>query len=125
MSRWTPDPSFYPSPRLAMDAPQEKYAYGALVEPRESSRAHRPGGRALPARLRVVRPARRLGGGQGAAALLVRLLVAPRLRHAANERVGNALDGRERRRAREAPRPRVRACDARLGSAQAQAREAA
>ena len=39
MSRWTPDPSFYPSPRLAMDAPQEKYAYVALVEPSQSSRA--------------------------------------------------------------------------------------
>jgi methanethiol oxidase len=31
MSRWLPDPSFYPSPRLAMDAPPEKLAYVALL----------------------------------------------------------------------------------------------
>ena len=27
MSRWTPDPTFYPSPKMAMAAPQETYAY--------------------------------------------------------------------------------------------------
>src|SRR3989442_2885857 len=38
MSRWTPDPSFYPSPRLAMEAPEETYAYVALLEPDQQSR---------------------------------------------------------------------------------------
>jgi methanethiol oxidase len=38
MARWTPDPSFYPSPRLAMDAPAETIAYVALLEPDQQSR---------------------------------------------------------------------------------------
>jgi selenium-binding protein 1 len=38
MSRWTPDPSFYPSPRLAMDAPPETHGYVALIEPSQESR---------------------------------------------------------------------------------------
>lgn len=29
MSRWKPDPSFYPSPKMAMEAPPEKLAYVA------------------------------------------------------------------------------------------------
>src|SRR3712207_6101763 len=29
MATWRPDPSFYPSPRLAMQAPRETYAYVA------------------------------------------------------------------------------------------------
>ena len=33
MARWTPDPSFYPSPRLAMEAPAEEVAYVALLNP--------------------------------------------------------------------------------------------
>jgi methanethiol oxidase len=33
MPRWTPDPTFYPSPRLAMEAPQEEVAYVALLNP--------------------------------------------------------------------------------------------
>ena len=33
MARWTPDPSFYPSPRLAMEAPPEELAYVALLNP--------------------------------------------------------------------------------------------
>lgn len=33
MTRWKPDPSFYPSPRLAMEAPAEKLAYVALLNP--------------------------------------------------------------------------------------------
>jgi selenium-binding protein 1 len=33
MSRWTPDPSFYPSPRLALEAPPERLGYVALLEP--------------------------------------------------------------------------------------------
>ena len=31
MARWTPDPSFYPSPTLAMEAPPERLAYVALL----------------------------------------------------------------------------------------------
>jgi selenium-binding protein 1 len=38
MARWTPDPSFYPSPRLAMDAPPETLAYVALLEADQTSR---------------------------------------------------------------------------------------
>ena len=38
MARWTPDPTFYPSPRLAMDAPSETLAYVALLEPDQRSR---------------------------------------------------------------------------------------
>jgi len=38
MARWTPDPTFYPSPRLAGDAPPEKFAYVALLEPDQESR---------------------------------------------------------------------------------------
>ena len=38
MARWTPDPTFSPSPRLAMDAPPETLAYVALVEPDQRSR---------------------------------------------------------------------------------------
>jgi selenium-binding protein 1 len=33
MSRWTPDPTFYPSPALAMEAPAEQLAYVALLAP--------------------------------------------------------------------------------------------
>ena len=38
MARWTPDPSFYPSPRLAMEAPAETLAYVAQLEPDQQSR---------------------------------------------------------------------------------------
>ena len=38
MARWTPDPSFYPSPSLAMEAPAETLAYVALLEPDQTSR---------------------------------------------------------------------------------------
>ena len=31
MTRWTPDPTFYPSPRLAAKAPAETLAYVARV----------------------------------------------------------------------------------------------
>ena len=30
---WRPDPSFYPSPRMAMKAPAEKFAYVAAFDP--------------------------------------------------------------------------------------------
>ena len=33
MATWTPDPTFYPSPRLAMNAPPEKHAYVAEFDP--------------------------------------------------------------------------------------------
>lgn len=33
MARWTPDPTFYPSPALAMEAPPEQLAYVALLAP--------------------------------------------------------------------------------------------
>jgi selenium-binding protein 1 len=44
MATWTPDPTFYPSPRLAMKAPAEKHAYVAEFDP----------ARARPDRLAVV-----------------------------------------------------------------------
>ena len=33
MPRWTPDHTFYPSPAMAMEAPQEKLAYVAMIDP--------------------------------------------------------------------------------------------
>ena len=33
MATWKPDPSFYPSPKQAMDAPPEKLAYVAVINP--------------------------------------------------------------------------------------------
>ena len=33
MAIWRPDPSFYPSPRMAMHGPREKLAYVALLNP--------------------------------------------------------------------------------------------
>jgi selenium-binding protein 1 len=33
MASWKPDPTFYPSPRLAMDAPAERLAYVAVMNP--------------------------------------------------------------------------------------------
>jgi methanethiol oxidase len=37
MSRWTPDPTFYPSPTMAMQAPQEQLAYVAMIDPQRKS----------------------------------------------------------------------------------------
>ncbi len=37
MSRWTPDPTFYPSPAMAMQAPQEELAYVAILDPQRKS----------------------------------------------------------------------------------------
>jgi selenium-binding protein 1 len=39
MTRWTPDPTFYPSPRMAQDAPPERLGYVALVDPGQTQRA--------------------------------------------------------------------------------------
>ena len=33
MATWQPDPSFYPSPRMAAKAPEEKLAYVAAFDP--------------------------------------------------------------------------------------------
>src|ERR1043165_2273983 len=33
MATWQPDPSFYPSPRMAVKAPAEKLAYVAMFDP--------------------------------------------------------------------------------------------
>lgn len=33
MANWTPDPTFYPSPKLAMQAPREELAYVAVIDP--------------------------------------------------------------------------------------------
>src|SRR5690348_14843517 len=33
MAIWRPDPTFYPSPRMAMSAPSEKLAYVAAFDP--------------------------------------------------------------------------------------------
>lgn len=38
MPRLTPDPSFYPSPKMAMQAPPEKLAYVALIDPTQKNR---------------------------------------------------------------------------------------
>jgi len=35
MAIWRPDPSFYPSPRMAMQGPQEKLAYVAVLNPKQ------------------------------------------------------------------------------------------
>jgi len=38
MPQWKPDPTFYPSPRLAMQAPPEKLAYVAVFNPNKDGR---------------------------------------------------------------------------------------
>ena len=38
MATWTPDPTFYPSPKMAMQAPQEELAYVAIVSPPDSGK---------------------------------------------------------------------------------------
>ena len=44
MTTWTPDPTFYPSPRMAMKAPAETLAYVAAFDPdRKVPDAHRRG----------------------------------------------------------------------------------
>ncbi len=39
MTRWQPDPTFYPSPRMAMQAPPEKLAFVALLNPKLKGRS--------------------------------------------------------------------------------------
>ena len=36
MALWKPDPTFYPSPKMAMQAPPEKLAYVAVVNPKQN-----------------------------------------------------------------------------------------
>jgi selenium-binding protein 1 len=38
MTTWTPDPTFYPSPKMAMEAPREELAYVALLNPNGNGR---------------------------------------------------------------------------------------
>lgn len=38
MAIWRPDPTFYPSPRMAMEAPREKLAYVAMVNGKNDNR---------------------------------------------------------------------------------------
>ena len=38
VATWTPDPTFYPSPKMAMDAPQEELAYVVIVNPKNDGR---------------------------------------------------------------------------------------
>ena len=37
MATWRPDPTFYPSPKMAMDAPREELAYVAILNPRAAT----------------------------------------------------------------------------------------
>jgi methanethiol oxidase len=39
MTTWTPDPTFYPSARMAMESPQEKLAYIAVLSPEGTGKA--------------------------------------------------------------------------------------
>ena len=81
----------YSRPHTSHCGPEGIYM-SALGRRRERRRA----GRHLPPRLRELRPARAVGGRPRAPALRLRLLVAPRLRHAHLERVGHAGHVRER-----------------------------
>ena len=38
MAQWRPDPTFYPSPKLAMQAPAEKHAFVAMLNPTHAGR---------------------------------------------------------------------------------------
>ena len=38
MALWKPDPTFYPSPKMAMQAPPEKLAYVAINNPKKNGR---------------------------------------------------------------------------------------
>ena len=79
-----------PQDRLLAAAHLALRPRGDLHERAGRSRERRRPGRDLPARLRELRPARAVGGRARAPALRLRLLVAPRLRHAPLERVGHA-----------------------------------
>ena len=36
MTPWTPDQTFYPSPKMAMEAPREQLAYVAVLNPNDN-----------------------------------------------------------------------------------------
>ena len=38
MPLWRPDPTFYPSARMAMQAPSEKVAFVAMINPQDNGR---------------------------------------------------------------------------------------
>ena len=38
MSMWRPDPTFYPSPKMAMEAPAEKLAFVAMLNGKDNGR---------------------------------------------------------------------------------------
>ena len=76
-------------------------------------------GRHLPARPRRLQRQGRLGGRPRPAGAGLRLLVAPRLRHAADQRVGHAEHGRGRAPGRAAARQQVRPQAARVGPQEA------
>jgi selenium-binding protein 1 len=38
MAQWRPDPTFYPSPKMAMQAPMEKHAFVAMLNPVDNGR---------------------------------------------------------------------------------------
>ena len=38
MATWTPDPTFYPTAKMAMDAPREQLGYVAILNPDGSNR---------------------------------------------------------------------------------------
>jgi selenium-binding protein 1 len=38
MALWRPDPTFYPSPKMAMQAPAEKLAYVAMLNAKDNGR---------------------------------------------------------------------------------------
>jgi hypothetical protein len=42
MATWTPDPTFYPSAKMAMEAPREDLAYVAILNTNGSNRPDAP-----------------------------------------------------------------------------------
>jgi selenium-binding protein 1 len=42
MVQWKPDPTFYPSPRMAMQAPAETLAYVAAFNPNKNGQERKP-----------------------------------------------------------------------------------
>ena len=60
--RWQPDPTFYPSPKMAMEAPAEKLAYVAMLNPDPEWPAGRNGSGRRRSRIEIVRQNGRPGG---------------------------------------------------------------
>ena len=53
--RWQPDPTFYPSPKMAMEAPAEKLAYVAMLNPTAEGPPGCDGGSRRRPRIEIVR----------------------------------------------------------------------